>query len=142
MDVNVLAVFLVEDHPGHSFVEPRVRAGLQGIYPLWAPDSAPLRVRWILSHNLGRKTGLADGIVVTPSHNPPEDGGFKYNPPHGGPAGTGETRWIERRANELLADGNRAVKRLPFAQALALLAIVAILYVRPQGLLGRPAEVI
>jgi len=71
----------------------------------------------ILSHNLGRKTGLADGIVVTPSHNPPEDGGFKYNPPHGGPAGTGETRWIEQRANELLAEGLRGIRRIPQAKA-------------------------
>jgi len=63
MDVNVLAVFLVEDHPGHSFVEPRVRAGLQGIYPLWAPDSAPLRVRWILSHNLGFPKDEADRVI-------------------------------------------------------------------------------
>ena len=57
----------------------------------------------ILTYNRGRTAGLADGIVITPSHNPPEDGGFKYNPPHGGPADTDITRWIEDRANQLLA---------------------------------------
>src|SRR5215472_7116643 len=59
----------------------------------------------ILQHNHGRTTGLADGIVITPSHNPPEDGGFKYNPPNGGPADTGVTGWIQDEANRLLADG-------------------------------------
>ncbi len=66
----------------------------------------------ILSYNRGRSTGLADGIVITPSHNPPEDGGFKYNPPHGGPADTDITRWIEDRANQLLAEDLRSVKRV------------------------------
>ena len=73
----------------------------------------------ILTHNRGRETGLADGIVVTPSHNPPQDGGFKYNPTNGGPADTDVTRWIQSRANDLLREGNRAVKRLPLAEALA-----------------------
>jgi phosphoglucomutase len=73
----------------------------------------------IVAANRGRTTGLADGIVVTPSHNPPEDGGIKYNPPHGGPADTDVTGWIERRANALLADTNRSVKRLTTPQALA-----------------------
>ncbi|MCC6611346.1 MAG: alpha-D-glucose phosphate-specific phosphoglucomutase [Burkholderiales bacterium] len=73
----------------------------------------------ILCANRGRAHGLADGIVVTPSHNPPPDGGIKYNPPHGGPADTDATGWIERRANALLEDDNRAVKRLPYAQAMA-----------------------
>jgi len=72
----------------------------------------------ILSYNRGRKAGLADGIVVTPSHNPPEDGGFKYNPPDGGPADTDVTGWIERRANELLGDAHRAVFRIPYERAL------------------------
>ena len=71
----------------------------------------------ILVHNRGRKAGQADGIVITPSHNPPEDGGFKYNPPNGGPADTGITGWIEKQANALLADGLKAVKRVPFQQA-------------------------
>ncbi|HTH64785.1 MAG TPA: phosphoglucomutase (alpha-D-glucose-1,6-bisphosphate-dependent) [Gemmatimonadales bacterium] len=72
----------------------------------------------ILTHNRGRSTGLADGIVVTPSHNPPEDGGFKYNPPHGGPADTGVTGWIEAEANALLQRGLQGVMRLPVEQAL------------------------
>ncbi len=72
----------------------------------------------ILTYNRGRTTGLADGIVVTPSHNPPEDGGFKYNPPHGGPADTGVTRWIEAAANELLESGLHGVKRVSVEQAL------------------------
>jgi phosphoglucomutase len=71
----------------------------------------------ILSYNRGRKSGLADGIVITPSHNPPDSGGFKYNPPNGGPAATEVTKWIEGRANELLDAGLRDVKQVPFAQA-------------------------
>ena len=65
----------------------------------------PVISRAILVYNRGRKQNFADGIVVTPSHNPPEDGGLKYNPPHGGQADTGATRWIEGRANELLRSG-------------------------------------
>ncbi|WP_346107984.1 phosphoglucomutase (alpha-D-glucose-1,6-bisphosphate-dependent) [Nonomuraea maheshkhaliensis] len=72
----------------------------------------------ILRHNRGRTTGLADGIVVTPSHNPPSDGGFKYNPPHGGPAGTEATTWIQDRANQLLRDGLKGVRRVPYPAAL------------------------
>lgn len=72
----------------------------------------------ILTYNRGRKTGLADGIVITPSHNPPEDGGFKYNPPSGGPAGSDITAWIENKANELLTEGVHKVKRVPYAKAL------------------------
>jgi phosphoglucomutase len=71
----------------------------------------------ILTYNRGRQTGLADGIVITPSHNPPEDGGFKYNPPHGGPADTDVTRWIEDEANALLADRLRDVLRIPYERA-------------------------
>src|SRR4029077_15632122 len=72
----------------------------------------------ILTYNRGRTTGLADGIVITPSHNPPEDGGFKYNPIEGGPAGTEVTRWIEDRANGYLKKGNSDVKRLAAQAAL------------------------
>jgi phosphoglucomutase len=71
----------------------------------------------ILTHNRGRVEGLADGIVITPSHNPPEDGGFKYNPPHGGPADTDITRWVEDRANQLLADGLKGLKRTAYEAA-------------------------
>jgi phosphoglucomutase len=79
----------------------------------------PALSRAILTHNRGRSSGLADGVVVTPSHNPPEDGGFKYNPPHGGPADTDATRWIQDRANALLADGLAGVRRIPYARARA-----------------------
>jgi phosphoglucomutase len=71
----------------------------------------------ILTYNRGRKTGLADGIVITPSHNPPRFGGFKYDPPHGGPADTHVTEWIERQANAFIADGLRGVARVPFERA-------------------------
>lgn len=73
--------------------------------------------RIILVYNRGRKDHLADGIVITPSHNPPSDGGFKYNPPHGGPADTEVTSWIQDRANTLLRSGNREVKQIPYASA-------------------------
>ncbi len=73
----------------------------------------------ILAYNRGRSSGQADGIVITPSHNPPEDGGFKYNPPHGGPAAGAATGWIERTANAFLADDLRGVRRMGFARALA-----------------------
>jgi phosphoglucomutase len=72
----------------------------------------------ILIYNHGRKTGLADGIVITPSHNPPDDGGFKYDPPHGGPANSSVTSWIESKANEFLEHELKGIKRLPFAKAL------------------------
>jgi len=71
----------------------------------------------ILTYNRGRKEGLADGVVITPSHNPPTDGGFKYNAVNGGPADTDATSWIEQRANALLRDGNRDVKRTPYETA-------------------------
>ncbi|MDJ0382600.1 phosphoglucomutase (alpha-D-glucose-1,6-bisphosphate-dependent) [Streptomyces sp. G-G2] len=73
----------------------------------------------VLTHNRGRATALADGVVVTPSHNPPRDGGFKYNPPHGGPAGSAATGWIQDRANEIIVAGSKDVRRLTYARALA-----------------------
>ena len=79
----------------------------------------PVISRAILVYNRGRKEHLADGIVITPSHNPPRDGGLKYNPPNGGPAETDITKWVETRANELLRSGNAAVKRVAYASALA-----------------------
>jgi phosphoglucomutase len=72
----------------------------------------------ILTYNRGRKTGLGDGIVITPSHNPPRDGGFKYNPPNGGPAEPTVTNWIEAKANEFLENGLLDLKRIPFEKAL------------------------
>lgn len=77
----------------------------------------PAVSRAIVAHNRGRATGLADGIVVTPSHNPPEDGGFKYNPPDAGPAGSAVTGWIQDRANELLRAGLAGIRRVPYARA-------------------------
>ncbi len=82
----------------------------------YTPTSAVSRA--ILTYNRGRKTGFADGIVITPSHNPPHDGGFKYNPPNGGPAESAVTAWIEAKANEFLENGLLGLKRIPFEKAL------------------------
>ncbi len=79
----------------------------------------PVISRAILAHNADQSAARADGVIITPSHNPPQDGGIKYNPPHGGPADTDVTGWIEQRANALMCEGNRDVKRMPYAQALA-----------------------
>jgi phosphoglucomutase len=79
----------------------------------------PAVSRAILAYNAGRGSGRADGVVVTPSHNPPGDGGFKYNPPDGGPAGTDITGWVQDRANELLAAGAARIKRIPYERAVA-----------------------
>jgi phosphoglucomutase len=112
----------------HALSEPAQRTTLEvlaanGVAVRFQADGGftptPVISHAILTHNAERAAGLADGIVITPSHNPPQDGGIKYNPPHGGPADTDVTGWIERRANELLADGNRGVRRVPHAQALA-----------------------
>jgi phosphoglucomutase len=89
-------------------------------------------ISWaILTHNRGRDNGLADGIVITPSHNPPTDGGFKYNPTNGGPADTDITGWIQIKANEYLKGGNRRVRRMPHAEALRASTTRAHDYVRP-----------
>lgn len=93
-------------------VEVMVQAG-RGYTP------TPVISHAILTYNRGRSTGLADGVVITPSHNPPSDGGFKYNPPNGGPADTGATKIIQNRANELLAGGLAGVQRMTLARALA-----------------------
>jgi phosphoglucomutase len=112
----------------HALSEPAKRTALEVLAANGVQtciDSAdgytptPAVSRAILAHNRGRKDGLADGIVVTPSHNPPEDGGFKYNPPHGGPADVDATGWIEKRANELIAEDNRGTRRIPFSRALS-----------------------
>ena len=91
-------------------VTTRLQSGL-GYTP------TPVISHAILSYNRGRRDGLADGVVITPSHNPPQDGGFKYNPPSGGPADTAVTQQIQNRANEILANGE-TVRRIPFARAL------------------------
>src|SRR5271155_3792363 len=91
-------------------VETVIQQG-EGVTP------TPVISRAILVYNRGRKEHLADGIVITPSHNPPEDGGFKYNPTNGGPADTDVTKWVQDRANELLRAGNPGVRRVPFATA-------------------------
>jgi phosphoglucomutase len=110
----------------HALSEPAERSALEvlaanGVEVVisqgGAPVPTPVISHAILGHNRGRTDGLADGIVVTPSHNPPEDGGIKYNPPDGGPADTAVTAAIEKRANELLASGNRGVRRIPFERA-------------------------
>ncbi len=92
-------------------VETVIQSG-DGVTP------TPVISRAILVYNRGRKDHLADGIVITPSHNPPRDGGFKYNPPNGGPADTDVTKWIQNRANGLLRGGNAEVKREPFSSAI------------------------
>jgi phosphoglucomutase len=111
----------------HALSDPAQRTALEvltanGVETFIQRDSGvtptPV-ISWaILTYNRGLGAHLADGIVVTPSHNPPEDGGFKYNPPHGGPADVDATQWIQDRANELLRAGNASVKRAPFATAI------------------------
>src|SRR5437667_9414394 len=111
----------------HGLSEPAQRTGLEvlaanGVETIIQRDSGvtptPV-ISWaILVYNRGRTAHLADGIVVTPSHNPPEDGGFKYNPPNGGPADIDVTEWVQNRANELLRAGNAGAKRVPFGTAI------------------------
>ena len=118
-------VFLGKDT--HALSGPAERTALEvlagnGVETMLQRDDGytptPVISHAILAHNRGRRERIADGIVVTPSHNPPEDGGFKYNPPNGGPADTDVTRAIESRANELLRGGNAGVKRLALAAAM------------------------
>ena len=111
----------------HALSEPALRTAVEVLAAnevticLAANDEytpTPVISHAILSYNRGRTRGLADGIVITPSHNPPEDGGFKYNPPHGGPAGTEITRFIEAQANEMLSTAPTSAKRIPYEKAL------------------------
>src|SRR2546421_653633 len=113
--------------PPDLLIDPARRTALEvlaanGVHTVVQRDDGftptPVISRAILVHNRGGTNHLADGIVVTPSHNPPGDGGFKYNPPNGGPADADVTRWIEDRANALLREGNAGVKRVPYASAL------------------------
>lgn len=119
---------LVAGADTHALSEPALRTALEvlagnEVHVVVARDFAPVPTpvvsHAILTHNADRRRARADGVVITPSHNPPTDGGFKYNPPHGGPAGTEATGWIERRANELLEAGLRGVRRVPYARAAA-----------------------
>src|ERR1700690_208566 len=112
----------------HALSEPALASALEvlaanGVEVMLAEGDeytpTPAISHAILTYTRGRKAGLADGIVITPSHNPPPDGGFNYNPPDGGPAGTDITRQIQDRANELLADGLKGGRRVPYARALA-----------------------
>jgi phosphoglucomutase len=111
----------------HALSGPAQRTALEvlaanNVQAIIQPDDGvtptPVISRAILVHNRGRKEHLADGIVITPSHNPPEDGGLKYNPPHGGPADTTVTKWVQERSNQLLREANADVKRVPFATAI------------------------
>ena len=111
----------------HALSEPAQRTALEvlaanGVETIIQRDGGvtptPVISRAILTYNRGRTAHLADGIVVTPSHNPPEDAGFKYDPPNGGPADVDVTAWVQDRANELLRAGNTGVKRVPFATAI------------------------
>ncbi len=111
----------------HAVSAPAQRTALEvlaanGVQTIIQKDDGvtptPVISRAILVYNRDRKEHLADGIVITPSHNPPQDGGFKYNPTNGGPADVDITKWVQQRANDLLRNGNAEVKRVPFEQAL------------------------
>jgi phosphoglucomutase len=111
----------------HALSEPALASALEvfaaaGVTVMIQKGSGytptPVISHAILTYNCNRRQGLADGVVITPSHNPPEDGGFKYNPPHGGPAGTDITRRVAERANEILRNGVDKIKRLAFQKAL------------------------
>jgi len=110
----------------HALSEPAFLTAMEvlgaaGVEVVAEPDGftpTPVISHAILVHNRGRRNGLADGIVITPSHNPPEDGGFKYDPPTGGPAGADVTGWIQDEANALLRQGLGGIRRLPFERAM------------------------
>jgi phosphoglucomutase len=110
----------------HALSEPAFASALEvlaanGVVVMLDPDHGycptPVISHAILTYNRGRTSGLADGIVITPSHNPPEDGGIKYNPPHGGPADTQATKWIEERANALIKARLHGLSSIPYARA-------------------------
>ncbi|HEX7431570.1 MAG TPA: phosphoglucomutase, partial [Candidatus Limnocylindrales bacterium] len=118
-------LFIGED--SHALSAPATRTAIEvlvagGVSVLASQGNAltptPAISHAILTYNRGRQSGLADGIVVTPSHNPPEDGGFKYNPPNGGPADTDITLVIQDSANEILGDGLKSIRRTSYEQAL------------------------
>jgi phosphoglucomutase len=124
----------------HALSEPAQRTALEvlsaaGVETILQRDDGvtptPVISHAILSYNSGRTTGRCDGIVITPSHNPPHDGGFKYNPPHGGPADSDVTSWIEDRANSLLRSGIESVKRVPFAVAIRASTTLEVDFVEP-----------
>jgi len=119
-------LFLAKDT--HALSEPAFASALEVLAANGVPvmidqdlgyTPTPALSHAVLGYNRGRTTALADGIVITPSHNPPNDGGFKYNPPNGGPADTGATKTIQDRANQILAGGLRDVRRIGYAQAMA-----------------------
>ncbi|GMU09310.1 phosphoglucomutase (alpha-D-glucose-1,6-bisphosphate-dependent) [Corallococcus caeni] len=122
----------------HALSEPAQRTTLEvlaahGVEVRYTDGATPTPVisHAILTYNRGRTSGLADGIVITPSHNPPEDGGIKYNPPNGGPADTNVTSLVEKRANELMAAGNKGVQRVPYERARASATVKAYDFITP-----------
>jgi phosphoglucomutase len=124
----------------HALSAPAQRTALEvlvlrGVDIVVAPDGAytptPVVSRAILRFNQDKPSRAADGIVITPSHNPPEDGGLKYNPPNGGPADTDATRWIEDRANALLEEGLASVRRMPYERARRADSVRALDFVQP-----------
>lgn len=124
----------------HALSEPSVAGAIEVLAAnevealIQADDGytpTPVISHAIINWNRGRTRGKADGIVITPSHNPPEDGGFKYNPPEGGPADTAVTKWIQDRANVLLAGGNRDVRKMVYEKAIAASTIRTIDYIIP-----------
>ncbi|CAB5124480.1 Phosphoglucomutase (EC [Olavius algarvensis associated proteobacterium Delta 3] len=115
-----------------SALEVFAAAGVRVMIPKgWGYTPTPVISHAILTYNTAQKGDIADGVVITPSHNPPEDGGFKYNPPEGGPAGNEATRWIADRANQILADDPNQIKRMPFEKALKAETTIEYDYIQP-----------